>query len=142
MSVNSSLDVLFKQQDKKDEIHFGFIKQVLLMASGLLGILVSLHQSTNSNDNDSTRMAFRFAIGLLALGILFLTIALFSQVAQHKETFRKWKEEVLLQFHDSEYDPKLVVGEVSKLYVFFEKCGYSSLILSLIFITIYAILIA
>lgn len=140
MGLSQSYEVLFKQQDKHDETHFGFIKQVLLMASGLIGILVSLHDTTHTNDK--TRLAFQLAIGLLAVGILFLTIALFSQVVQHREALKKWKKEVLMQDQNPYYTPKIVIGTSSKIYEFLEKIGYISLCFSIIFLSIYSILIA
>jgi hypothetical protein len=139
MSLNSSLDTFAKLQDKRDEARFGFIRQILLMASGLLGILVSLHK-TPASDN-CTRISFALALGLLSLGILFLSIGLFEQVVVRRTVAIKWSKQILLQIRDENYQP-IVVGEPPGIYEICEKIGYVSLILSIICLTVYAILIA
>lgn len=139
-SLRTHLEQLVKIADKRDEVHFSFIKQILLMASGLLGILVSLHK-VNATDQ-FTRVAFSLALGLLALGILLLTVALSAQVTTHKKIFMKWKEEILSHVKDEGYEPKMVFTEPSKIYSGCEKLGYCSLAISIVFLTIYAILIA
>ena len=141
MSLNSSLEQLAELAEKRDEVHFAFIKQILLMASGLLGILVSLHKSTSTDDN--SRISFALALGLLSPGILLLTIGLSAQVAVRRDQFVKWKAEVLLPMQDENYRPKnMISGNPSKIYAACEKTGYVSLTLSVICLTIYAVLIA
>ena len=140
MSLNASLEQLVELAEKRDEVHFAFIKQILLMASGLLGILVSLHKAT-STDN-SSRISFALALGLLSLGILLLTIGLSAQVAVRRAQFVKWKAEVLSHIRDDNYRTKAIFGEPSKIYAACEKTGYVSLTLSVISLTIYAVLIA
>jgi hypothetical protein len=140
MSLNASLKQLTELADKRDEVHFAFIKQILLMASSLFGILVALHK-TSSTDKD-IHTSFALALGLLSLGILFLSIALFAQVAVHRELFVQKKADILLQLRDSEHQPKILATEPSKLYRLFENIGYTSLLLSVICLTIYAVLIA
>ncbi len=140
MRLRSSFEQLSELAVKRDEVHFGFIKQILLMSSGLLGILVSLHKS--SSTERITQISFAFALGLLALGILFLTIGLSAQVAVQRAQFVKWKNEVSALLNDENYELKIIMGEPSKVYALFEKLGYVSLIISLFSITFYAILIA
>lgn len=140
MSLKSTLEQLADIASKRDEAHFSFIKQILLMASGLIGILVSLHKATTTAAH--IRISFALALGLLSLGILCLSIALFAQVAVHKAIFLKWKEEALSHIRDEKYQPKPFVVEPSKLYALVEKIGYGSLFLSIICLTIYAVLIA
>lgn len=140
MSIRTSLEQLIEIGNKRDEVHFNFIKQILLMASSLLGILVSLHKISNAQILHRT--TFSVALGLLALGIIMLTVALSAQVSMQKEIFMKWKAEVTKQFKDESYKTKPIYGEPSKFYSFCEKIGYSSLLLSIIALTFYAILIS
>ena len=141
MDIKPSLQQLVTLADKRDEVNFAFIKQILLMASGLLGILVSLHKTTASTDN--TRISFALALLLLSLGILLLSIALFAQVADGRTKFLRWKEELQLRLSNDTYQPKTMLsGNPPKIYGLCEIIGYSSLLLSIICLTIYAVLIA
>ncbi|HRH50221.1 MAG TPA: hypothetical protein PLP23_15800 [Panacibacter sp.] len=140
MSLNASFEQLTELAEKRDEVHFSFIKQILLMSSSLFGILVSLHKVTASSD--SIRLSFALALGLLSLGILLLSIALFAQVTVHRELFRQKKDDILLQIRDSNHKPRILATEPPKIYRFLENIGYISLLLSLVCLTIYAILIA
>ena len=79
MSIRSSFEQLAELANKRDEVYYNFIKQILLMASGLLAILVSLHKSGNTNY--CSRLSFAIALGLLAFGILSLAIAFYAQVS-------------------------------------------------------------
>ena len=106
MSLKSSLEQLAEIAVKRDEVHFGFIKQILLMASALLGILVSLHKSNTVDYIVS--FIFAIALSLLSLGLLLLAIALSAQVAVQKDQFLKWKAEVIKQLNDDNYRPKSI----------------------------------
>jgi hypothetical protein len=140
MSLISSFEQLSTLAEKRDEKVFGFIKQVLLMASSLLGILVSLHKT--SSEIRFSRLSFSFSVGLLALGILLLIIALSAEVAKHRSMFLKRKAEVSTQLSDESYRPKMIFGNPSKIYRFCETFGYISLSLSIISLAVYAVLIS
>ena len=138
--LRASFEQLSDLADKRDEVHFNFIKQILLMSSTLFGILVSLHKTPATSDN--IRISFALALATLSLGILFLSIALFAQVAVHKTLFLKKKEYIQLQLRDDSHEPKIIGTEPSKIYEYLEKIGYVSLLLSIIGLTVYAVLIA
>lgn len=140
MTLKSSLNLFSDLIEKRDEARFGFIKQILLMASGLLGILISLHKTT-STDNIA-RISFALALGLLSLGILLLSIGLFEDVTVRRTLVMKWKEQLQKQIRDENYNPPPIFGNPPKIYEVCEKIGYVSLLLSIISLTIYAIIIA
>lgn len=140
MSIKTSLDLFSELIEKRDEARFGFIKQILLMASGLLGILVSLHKTSSSDNN--IRISFALALGLLSLGILLLSIGLFEHVIVRRTQVMKWKEQLQKQIRDESYNPTVILGNPPKIYGICEIIGYFSLMLSIICLTVYAILIA
>ena len=140
MSLRSSFEQLSTLAEKRDEKVFGFIKQVLLMASSLLGILVSLHKT--SSEIRFSRLSFSLAVGLLALGILLLIIVLSAEVAKHRSMFLKWKAEVSAQLSDENYKPKMIFGNPPKIYRLCETVGYISLSLSIISLAVYAVVIS
>lgn len=136
MSLRSSFEQLNELGEKRDQVHYDFIKQVLLMSTSLFGILVALH--TKPATSDSIRNSFAFSLALLSLGILFLSISLFAQVALHRKLWSLKREDILKQLRDENYKPAMIGAEPSKLYGFFEKFGYLSLLLSVCSLTIYA----
>jgi len=140
MSLKASLEQLTELAAKRDEVHFAFIKQILLMASSLFGILVALHKTTSTDKY--THISFALALGLLSIGILFLSISLFAQVAVHKNLFVQKKEDIQLQLKDDTYPPKIIWTQPSKVYKLTETIGYTSLLLSVICLTVYAVLVA
>lgn len=140
MSINSSFNLFSELIEKRDNARFGFIKQILLMASGLLGILVSLHK-TSATDN-FTRISFALSLGFLALGILLLSVGMFENVVVSRKKVMEWRDEILKQLRDESYSVKPILGNPPKIYVICERVGYFSFVLSIISLTIYAILIA
>lgn len=141
MSLKTSLEQLEEIAKNRDEVSYGFIKQVLIIASSLFAIIVSLHK-TSEQAILSEKITFTSSILLLSIGIVALAIALYSQVATHKEMFMKWKAEVLKLINDPNYKPKAIFGEPSKFYRYSEYVGYTALILSVVSLATYAILIA
>lgn len=139
MGLQESIEQLTEIAERRDEAHYGFIKQVLLMASSLFGIIVALHKQTPKADH-TIHLVFSITLILLSLGILFLTIALFAEVSLHRKIWNSWKNEVLEQLSDPMYRPKFVAEEPSKFFVFVEKVSYVSLLLSIICLAIYGIL--
>ena len=142
--MTNDINKLIDLADKRDEVNFAFIKHLLLMASGLLGILASLHKTTANTDNIcSIRIAFGLAVLLLPLGILFLSIALYGQVFVGKAKFLVWKEELQKRILDADYKhQKFHSGNRPKIYTICEFAGYISFVLSIISLSIYAILIS
>lgn len=140
MSIDQSLQNLTSIITKRDAEYSGFIKHLLLMASSLLGFLIALHKVPSQLHH--VRLAFAFALSLLSLGILFLTVALSVQLAVYRKQFLLQKEELLLQLRDPSYKPQPIAGNPSKVYRYCEIIGYVSLSLALICLTVYGILIA
>lgn len=137
MGVNESFENLKQIETKRDEAHYGFIKQLLLMASGTFGILVSLNTSSLKNHN--ARLLFILSLVLLSLGILFLALALYGQVVVYKSLFALKKEDALLQLQNKHYRSQLIAKRPLKFYDICERIGYISLLSALPCLIAYAL---
>jgi hypothetical protein len=110
------------------------------MASGLLGIIVSLHK-TPSTDRFS-KLSFGVSVCALALGIIFLSISLSIHLYVQRSTFKKLKEEIINELDNSNYRSKAIFINPSEWFMHCEKLGYFSLCVAIIFLSLYAITIA
>lgn len=140
MTFEKTLDTYVDVKNKSNEFKTSFIKQVLLMSTTLLGILISLHDKTINST--CTHIAFSVTLILLSLGILLLAIGLYEQVHSHNRLAQDYWEEVRKHASDMTYNPKVILQYPSKIYLICENYGYVSLMISVISLTVYGILIA
>ena len=140
MNYPQSLKQLVEIAEKRDKVHTDFVKHILLMASGLLGIIVSLHKA--SSTEIFSKLSFGISVCSLSLGIIFLSISLSIHLYVQRSTFMKWKKEMSIEFDNPAYKPKAVFVNPSKWFGFCEKLGYISLCVAIIALSIYAIIIA
>ena len=140
MNYPQSLKQLLEIAEKRDKVHTDFIKHILLMASGLLGIIVSLHKVPSTEVY--SKYSFGIAVCSLALGIIFLTISLSIHLYVQRSTFMKWKQEISKELDDESYKPKAVFVNPSKWFGYCEKLGYISLCVAIVSLSLYAITIA
>jgi len=117
-----------------------FIKQVLILASSLLGILVSLHKTQSHSDN--VRIAFSVVVVSLSIGILGLAVGLYSSVALHKKVQDYHRDNIYMLYNNPYYQIEQVPLGPSKYYQYFERMGYMSLLIALCSLSTYAILVA
>lgn len=137
---NYTFQQLEEQMNRRDTVHYAFIRQVLLMASGLFGILVSLHTDSSSSGTWAGH-AFAIAIGSLALGILLLSIALYAQVAVHKQVFLQLRDAIAEQLRDG-YTSRSVSGEPHWLFATSEVAAYLSFLVALVALVCYTVMTA
>ncbi|HBS87332.1 MAG: hypothetical protein A2W91_17290 [Bacteroidetes bacterium GWF2_38_335] len=140
MTFEKTLETYVETKNKSNEFKTSFIKQVLLMSTTLLGILISLHDKTINST--CTQIAFSVTLILLSLGILLLSIGLYEQVHSHNKLALDYWEEFRKHASDITYNPKIIVQYPLKIYLLCQKYGYVSLMISVISLTIYGILIA
>lgn len=120
-----------------------FIKQILIIASSLLGILVSLHKTPL--DSVCVKTVFMVTISLLTLGIISLSIALYANTHYLKQYYDSVAEELrkrLEENHSINVHSDILFFKLNGVYGHFEKLGYFILILSAISLATYGGLIA
>ncbi len=129
---------------KRDEFKIGFLKQLLLTASSLLGLLVALHKTQLADL--VVKLVYSASLGLLALGILCLSVALYSQVDLYTRLYNMFHASIQRYRGHTPEMGEIEQEEASvkpkKIYAYVEKTGYFSLMLSVICLTVYAILSA
>lgn len=117
-----------------------FFQNILIVASAVFGILVSLHDTTAQSQ--CIRWVFLPGIVLLALGILTAAIVLYDLAT----AYDRLRQELLKGECDNVcagkgYKPENVkVGNRNRIR-FFQKCSVFSLLFSLVILTTYVILI-
>ena len=123
--------------EDRDRKHFGWLRHLLLMSSGLFGILISLHRSDVGNL--PAHLLFSLAILTLGLGILCGSIALYVEVYVGKRLFRLWKERI--QNMIAGKDPGAgVFVDAPKIFQTIEKGCYVFLCSSVLLLMVYTLL--
>lgn len=138
---DSKLNSYIEIKNKSDELRSSFLKHILLIASTILGVLISFHD-TNSICNIG-RIFFQVSLGLLSLGILLLSIGLYEQVSTHaRAAANSWEElrKLVLEVGLTNHKTNLIFPRIH--FLICEKIGYVSLILSVVSLTVYGIIIS
>lgn len=139
MSLDKTLKTYTDIKNRSGELKSSFIKQILLMSSSLLGILISFHKmgklSTMAN------ISFDLTLSLISFGIILLSIALFEEVSIHNKLAEDFWEETKKQISNNSYDPQLVLKYPQKIYKICQNVGYITLVISIISLTFYGIFI-
>jgi hypothetical protein len=121
------------RNEKREE----WLKQVLLCATTLLGILISLHKE--KSDNELEHYLFCSTIGIISLGILSGSITLFSNVnALHRFVRKRTKE--LLSDEKVQYS-NTHIAKPYKVFDLARNICYISFFLSIPILVWYAILL-
>lgn len=142
-SQEVSLNKLEELSKIRDTKQAEWLRVILLMASSLLGILISLHKPDITDK--CVRHIFGFSISFLGLGILSGGITLYGVVFLAKHQFRKMSE--LLQSQENgEFGQMIMIYKPSfslpyKIFSICEKICYVCFGLSIIFLIIYSFLI-
>lgn len=111
------------------------LHQTLLVASGsLFGILISLHDKTETNL--LCRLSFFLSLVLIGLGILTIAITLFQEIDGLQRLKSKYLDEVKQAADESREVSDVLVGD-NKLFVWFGRIGYTCLLLSVISLCAY-----
>lgn len=131
--TDSELKQLFNLGKEKNIKHNEWLKHILLMASGLIGILISLH----SEKSKTILQHYSFVITIvgLGLGILFGSICLYSDVNGANKLFKKYKEKII-----NKSTEKITYVNRSYSFYIFEILTYTSLIASVTSLIVYAII--
>lgn len=129
----------FKQlNEKRNEKHFDWVKHILLVASGLLGVLVSL-RSTKSGD-EYQHYAFIATVSALGLGILTGSIHLYAEVNAMNRLQDKLIEQIKKESKGQGGNPEIINAGPLFVFTILEWTCYCSLLIATISLVTYAIL--
>jgi len=124
--------------DDRGSKYFSWLKNIITISVGLIGILVSLKPDEFNARIDA--IWFVITISILALGILSGAILLYSEI-HILDKYQQKKKEYLQKLIDNEHT-KIELEWISrpKIYNFIEVICFSSYIGSLICLVIYSII--
>ncbi|MBC5836804.1 hypothetical protein [Flavobacterium muglaense] len=140
-----SVDELNKAFDDCDESNFKYLRNLTTLATGLLGLLVSLKSDEAISIN--SKYLFILTIMLLAFGILFSMITQYEEVyyknkdlenkmfSFRKKNYKKESWELISMDNNDKYKPP------TKVFVRTKKISYVCLSLAFISLIIYVIFI-
>lgn len=122
--------------DLRHEKFFSWLKNLITISVGLLGILVSLNSEKITDFN--TFVAFVVTISTLALGILFGVILLYSEVhLLHKVRLKE--QESARNMLDGKTNKIVDIIHRHWIFALSEKICFVSYLISLISLVIYSI---
>ena len=137
-------DVLFDKQrqqlidtakiisDKKEV----FIKQIIVVGSALLSVIVSLYKNEN---NQYQMLAFLCTVVALGVGILTGAVALYSDINTAHRTFQRYKNSLLENIRAGHVKRIEHIVNAYKIFFLCEITCYLSFFFSIIFLVWYAI---
>lgn len=141
MDLTKEIERIIAAGNKRNELESDFKKQVILICSSFLGVLIALHKTPHNQD--TARLVFLLVLVLLSASILLLTLALYHSVAAHKQLYQRMVKQILSQM-SGESEEGLALTSVSKklIFVVIEFLGYATFLLAIICLTYYGYLIA
>ena len=123
-------------QEKKRKAFSDWLKNIITIASAILGILISL--KTEKTKSTEEHYIFVFTITSIGLGILSGLILLFSEVTVFS-LFESKKKEQILQLLDGK-ERVIDSVKIPKIYTFLKYFCFFSFFCSLILLIMFAIL--
>ena len=123
-------------QEKKRKAFSDWLKNIITIASAILGILISL--KTEKTKSTEEHYIFIFTITSIGLGILSGLILLFSEVTVFS-LFESKKKEQILQLLDGK-ERVIDSVKIPKIYTFLKYFCFFSFFCSLILLIMFAIL--
>lgn len=139
------LEEYYTQEEIKQEelmfrsfqTEYSFYKHLLLVASSILGILISLHQTGSSPLY--ARVTFFLAVVLLTLGILALSVVVYDYTKTLKDFYRTYRTGLRIAKSLGNTIPPFAYY-TSRKTKFFVRFSYGSLLIALVLLIIYTFL--
>jgi hypothetical protein len=136
--LKSHVKVLVDLANEKSDKLYAWYKQVLLMASGLLSILIALH--SKRSDNFQEHLMFVVTVISLSVGIVTGSIFLFSEVSNIDRARKEYAEQASKYVRGEIQGNIFASGETAKVFVFCEWLSYIAFLIAICSLCYYAIL--
>jgi len=130
--------------ENKNKKHFEWVKNIVLVASTLLGVLISLH--SKKSESLVIHLFFSCTISLLCIGILTSLIYLYAEIDVYNHHINIY-EDFLEGKHKHKYENdkygkrRVIYAGIKSIYVYMKVVAFFSLSFSLISLVIYSILL-
>lgn len=135
--MDKDIEQLKNLSDKRNEVHFSYLKQMLVIAGGMFSVLISLHQGGNTGRYSV--IMFPLSLLLLSIAFLLMLVALSGEWYNHNRLVEIWKEELLLRSKGLEPN-KYLSYNPPKIFLLFEVMGYVFFALSILGLSAYSLL--
>jgi hypothetical protein len=128
---------LKKVHEERNKKHFDWWKNVILMASGLLGILVSLHSVKSENFID--HLLFFITLLLIGTGILSGTIYLYADIDVYNDHLKILEREQNNKSpNEANQETEVHYAGIKLIFVLMKYVAFFSFGLSIPFLIAYA----
>lgn len=138
MVDNSNFEKLVDLSQKRYSKFYEWLRHILLTASGLIGILVSLH--TNKSTTTCEHYSFVITIATLGLGILSGSVLLYSEIHKLDIARKLFVDQLQKILKGDNTGLPIATVETHIIFRISEVICYSSFSLSIISLITYAIL--
>lgn len=123
-------------KNKRNSEFFAFIKQILILSTTLLGLVVAFHKFGQTPDNHNFLI---LSISLFSLNILLALIVLHGQIRNLDRTIVSLVEARIRQLDEKPSNEKRIFVPYDKGVVFLAKILYVSFALSVLSLCLYGI---
>ena len=130
--------LLIEVYNKESESRYEWLRNVIIMASGIISVLVSLHKRS---DSFKVKISFCITIILLSLGILIGVISLYGEVRSQTRLRMKYAKSLLQHMNDEAPLPQMMTVPTEPIFVWLEKTCYVLLALSILSMAVYAVML-
>ena len=136
-NIHDSIKLLGNLTNQYAEKRASWSQHILLLSSTLFGILISLHDT--HSDKLYIRLVFALAVAFLGIGILLTALAVYSHIDAVKRARKVAVEESQDALRKHRAMNTVTVPE-RKIFLFCESAGYVCLVLSVLLLSLYAVL--
>ncbi len=129
-----------KMTRQASKIKMGFLQHILIVASSILAIILSLH--TNNSQVAYLRWVFVVSVVFLLIGTLSMVVALFDYSNLPERARQTYFDEIMDAIKNNTELKEVISIFDRKRTKFFEKSSYSFLVLGLILFVTYNVLMS
>lgn len=124
-------------EKQRNKSYYDWIKGLVVVATGLLSVIVSLKTKQSSTIFQS--ILFVIIVSTLVLGILFGAGVIYSEVLLLRNYYRKKLEHIYSIIYENGNRTKFEIIKKPKIFYFFSYCCYVCLLISFISLIIYSV---
>lgn len=142
MTLNEKLEYeksIIEISEKRFNEFYSFIRQVVIICTTILGVIISLKQ--NKTTNCVEFYSFVSVTGMLSLCILIGVVLLFGRLRAYDNQIRVLHKHLNKRLSGEEIDSTSIYVPTDKIFVLFEKAFYLIFVISILCIFLYSVLL-
>lgn len=141
MAKQFSTDQITEVLNRNTATFYSYHRHILLLASSLMGILVSFHQPCTQNSyHPIVHYSWSVAICSIAAGILSSVIALYAEVLEANQLVLALREELYRQHHSGDSNAKPVFSKPKKSLRFFGAAACVAYMVAVVSLAVYGVI--